>query len=511
MQVNEIPGTYWYHGHTGINLADGLYGPLIILSDDDVDDKNDHVAFIADWFQQEAYHLRKFVSFENEEYILGYEDKKICFDMPYDLDGTKVRTWPWNSGVVNGKGWRNVVEMENNLKIGKNLPIETFFVSSSMNSKPKIRLISSSFVYLFIVSVSNHRLTVVAADGNPVEPTTVDYIFTVQGERYDVILEPIDESSIGTHIMLVETVERFDHERNEDFKFVKEHFAAAVIVYDQNKPDAISLTDRKCTKDVPCTVLNCRCESYPASFNRSCIHLTDLRSKTLTPKMILEEKPDHFEQHFINLFADLPAYTINGIHHVMPSAPLFMQPNAYKKCADECGFKKKCKCTHVVSLNKDNVVEFILYNRPKDAETMLAKGLGHPFHIHGHHFHVLEIGYPEINENGTLKSYNLATDCEYYYCNKAKWNSNFNTSNLRLKKTNRKPVTKDTIFVPVGGYAVVRFVADNPGWWVAHCHQGPHHATGMSFIMKEGSQGEMPTIPSDFPVCGFKLKDVKSS
>ena len=29
-QVNEQPGTYFWHGHSGMEKVDGLYGPLIV-------------------------------------------------------------------------------------------------------------------------------------------------------------------------------------------------------------------------------------------------------------------------------------------------------------------------------------------------------------------------------------------------------------------------------------------------------------------------------------------------
>lgn len=482
------------------------------MSDDDKKyEKNDYIAVVSDWFPQEANHYEKYVFYENEEYIRSYEDKKNCYKMTRDMAGTKVGTWPWNSAVINGKGWHDVKELKDSLKLGKDIPIEKFFVSSSTKLRSKFRLISASFVYPLIVSISNHRLTVVAVDGYPVEPITVDYIIMVQGERYDVLLEPIGNSSTGTHVMLVETVERFDHEGDELPSTFKEHFTAALIVFDQNKPSPTAIVDRNCTKAKPCSVLNCLFESYPSGFNRSCVHLTDIRSILEPNKMLVSGKLNHYEEHFLNMFAEEPGYTINGIYHSMPTAPLFMQPNAYKKCADDCGLKKKCRCTHIISLTKGNVVDFVLYNNPGDVETMVDDGLGHPFHTHGHHFHVVEIGWPKYSPKGTLEHFNLATSCEHHYCNKASWNSNYTTKELRSKKYNPKPVNKDTVFVPVGAYVVVRFVADNPGWWLAHCHQGPHHSMGMAFIMKEGKLEEMATVPDDFPVCGFTMKDIKRS
>lgn len=39
-------------------------------------------------------------------------------------------------------------------------------------------------------------------------------------------------------------------------------------------------------------------------------------------------------------------------------------------------------------------------------------------------------------------------------------------------------IFKDTAFVPDGGYTVVRFLADNPGVWLFHCHLIFHSEIG---------------------------------
>ena len=41
-----------------------------------------------------------------------------------------------------------------------------------------------------------------------------------------------------------------------------------------------------------------------------------------------------------------------------------------------------------------------------------------------------------------------------------------------------KPPEKDTVVTPNGGYTVVEFVADNPGWWMLHCHMEDHLEVG---------------------------------
>lgn len=60
---------------------------------------------------------------------------------------------------------------------------------------------------------------------------------------------------------------------------------------------------------------------------------------------------------------------------------------------------------------------------------------------------------------------------------------------------------KDTITVPDGGYTIVRFVADNPGYWIFHCHIEYHVEVGMALVFKVGEHKQMLPMPKDFPTC----------
>lgn len=53
------------------------------------------------------------------------------------------------------------------------------------------------------------------------------------------------------------------------------------------------------------------------------------------------------------------------------------------------------------------------------------------------------------------------------------------------------PLLKDTFMVPSKGYGIIRFVADNPGYWLAHCHMEAHGELGMSFVMKVGEHKDI--------------------
>ena len=58
------------------------------------------------------------------------------------------------------------------------------------------------------------------------------------------------------------------------------------------------------------------------------------------------------------------------------------------------------------------------------------------------------------------------------------------------------PLRKDTVYVPAFGYVVLRFLADNPGIWLLHCHILWHQASGMTMafqVLGDGKSGMKKT------------------
>lgn len=65
------------------------------------------------------------------------------------------------------------------------------------------------------------------------------------------------------------------------------------------------------------------------------------------------------------------------------------------------------------------------------------------------------------------------------------------------------PPLKDTVSVPDAGFTVVRFVADNPGFWLLHCHMSWHNHLGMGLVVQVGDYDkDIPKAPEGFPKCG---------
>lgn len=87
----------------------------------------------------------------------------------------------------------------------------------------------------------------------------------------------------------------------------------------------------------------------------------------------------------------------------------------------------------------------------------------HPIHFHGHQFHVVKVGYPYYDP---ITGFNFAPSsdirCHNDDCSNATWMDpswHHGIPDLNLKN----PPVKDTVNIPMGGYVVIRFSANNPG------------------------------------------------
>ena len=75
-----------------------------------------------------------------------------------------------------------------------NVPLETFHVKQGY--KYRFRLISGSAENCIMkVSIDAHTMTIIAADGHPVDPLTVDSITLSAGERFDFVLNANNKKS----------------------------------------------------------------------------------------------------------------------------------------------------------------------------------------------------------------------------------------------------------------------------------------------------------------------------
>ncbi|KAF8079715.1 hypothetical protein N665_1005s0020 [Sinapis alba] len=128
------------------------------------------------------------------------------------------------------------------------------------------------------------------------------------------------------------------------------------------------------------------------------------------------------------------------------------------------------KTTSAKVLKFNTTVDLVLQNHA------LIAAENHPMHLHGFNFHVLAQGFGNYDPTRDRSKYNLVD-----------------------------PQFRNTLAVPVGGWAVTRFTADNPGAWIMHCHIDVHlpFGLGMVFVVENGptKSTSVPPPPPDLPRC----------
>ncbi|EEF35289.1 laccase, putative [Ricinus communis] len=108
--------------------------------------------------------------------------------------------------------------------------------------------------------------------------------------------------------------------------------------------------------------------------------------------------------------------------------------------------------------------------------TSLLGGIDHPMHLHGYSFYVVGWGFGNFDKNKDPENYNLAD-----------------------------PPFRNTVSVPINGWAAIRFKAYNPGVWFLHCHLDRHLTWGMETVIivtdGEDYRSSLLPPPPDMPPC----------
>ncbi|XP_011688158.1 PREDICTED: laccase-1-like isoform X2 [Wasmannia auropunctata] len=463
-------GTHFWHSHSGYQRGDGVFGPLIVRVPPKIDwhkdlyDHDEYTLVIADWIHELG--LSKFLSH-------------------YHSDGHNKAP----NLLINGLGRFNTIEDENETLA--DMPITTFVVKP--NFRYRFRLINAEFLNCPIeISVDNHTLYVVSSDGRDIEPVQAESLVSYAGERFDFIIEM--DQPVDNYWM------RFRGLMDCDERFLSA-YQVAIMRYDgalEEEP-AVNVSYHRVRNDSYGLQVNALNEGTESNNSISMpllnamdnddasnirepdyqfyisydfyakdnphFHRKDLYGYHQVKQKVLTPQLNHISMKL------LPFPLLPGRHLIKPEQ--FCNSSTIKR--DYCE-NDYCACTHVLQVKINSVVELVLIDEGVPFEA------NHPFHLHGYQFRV--VAMEKVGDNTTADEVR-----------------ELDRQGLIHRKLKRAPL-KDTVTVPDGGYTIVRFHADNPGYWLFHCHIEFHAEIGMSLIFKVGDDKEMSPVPNNFPTCG---------
>jgi FtsP/CotA-like multicopper oxidase with cupredoxin domain len=325
----EPAGTHLWHSHTGVQYGEGMFGMLIV---DAVDDPSrgdydvEHTVCINDWFHEPGTQILS--NLERGVYMkpmnMGGATPAATYTSP-DLGDV-----PYQSALINGKGRSSG---------GSTSPLEVFAVRPKQ--RVRFRMANIGSTYEMRVRLDGHRMTVIAVDGIPTMPSTVDSVTLDVGERCDVIVEM--SQPVGSYWLRANTL---DPGGKDGVRAIVRYAGAPSV-----EP-----------------------ADTPASWG------TELDYNVLRARVgIPVPAPDLVGTHVLGGTMKPYRWTWDGRSFLAPKTSFRSEPNAHDPPVTQ------------IAVKKGQNVRLILNNRT---------GMTHPFHIHGRNFQLL---YQSPNNAGNYK------------------------------------------------------------------------------------------------------------
>jgi len=186
-------GTYWYHSHSGLQEQMGHYGPLVIDPEgpDPIASDREHVVMLSDHSPLHPHALFRKLKLQGgyfnyqKQTLSGLaagrdqplKDRLAWGGMRMDPTDISDATGATYTYLVNGHG-----------------PADNWTALFRAGERVRLRIINGSAMTIFNVRIPGLKLTIVAADGVPVRPVSVDEFQIAVAETYDLIVEPEDRA-----------------------------------------------------------------------------------------------------------------------------------------------------------------------------------------------------------------------------------------------------------------------------------------------------------------------------
>ncbi|KAL3718490.1 hypothetical protein ACJRO7_003598 [Eucalyptus globulus] len=455
-------GTYFYHGHYGMQRAAGLYGSLIVDvaegEKEPFDYDGEFSLLLSDWWHQ---------SVQEQEAGLS--------SVPFRWIGDP------QSLLMNGRGQYNCslassfAVAGSNVTTGQGGPCRFLghedcapqILSVLSNRTYRLRLASATSLHSLNFAVASHKLVVVEADGNYVQPFAVDDLDIYSGESYSVLLTT-DQNPAANYFISAGVRGRHSNTTQ----------ALTILNYKPNPPL------KSPTSPPPITP---RWDDFDRSRQFS------LKIRALVGRS--PKPPRKSDRRIVllntqNTVDGVVRWSINNMSLALPATPYlgsikYRLKHAFDGAPPPETFPENYNITRppanlnstignrVYQLRLNSTVDVVLQNANAMKENNSEI---HPWHLHGHDFWVLGYGEGRFAAAEAEKHFNLDD-----------------------------PPSKNTAAVYPYGWTAVRFVADNPGVWAFHCHVESHLHMGMGSVFAEGVH-RVGRIPGEAIACGLTAR-----
>ncbi len=438
-------GTHWYHSHTGLQEQIGMYGSLILLKRNGdvtfrkgIDDLPSIPVILSEWTNMKPEQVHRRLHNASDWFAIQKGTTQSYFEA---IDQGYLKTKLTNE-------WKRMNAMDVSdvyydkfLINGKN---ESQVLQFKAGDKVRLRIANGGASTYFWLNYSGGKITVVANDGNDVEPIEVDRLLIAVSETYDVLLT-IPNDSIAYE---------FTATSEDRIKSTSLWLGNGIKKLAQPMPRLKYFEGMKMMNGMMKMNGNLDDMGMNMSLNKMDMNLVmypeitgEKKKKEKMKGMQIQNK----NQYNANALSDIVTFNYSMLKSTTPTKlkdtttkilffTLSGNMNRYVWSIDNKVVSEADK----ILIKKGENIRIILYNNSM---------MRHPMHLHGHDFRLL-------NENGDLAPLKNTVDI--------------------------MPMETDTL----------EFKANVSGDWFFHCHILYHMMAGMGRVFSYANQPTNPEIPN---------------
>lgn len=200
-------GTYWYHSHSGFQEQLGMFGPFLIDPADPEPFQWDveHVVMLSDWTFDDP--TRIYARLKKNAGYYNFQKPTVAEDGLATILANRMK---WGAMRMDPTDISDVTGAAYTYLMNGAAPETNWTGLFKSGQKVRLRFVNAGAATYFDVRIPGLPMTVVQADGQNVEPVTVDELRIAIAETYDVIVSP---ESDRAYTIFAETMDRSGYAR----------------------------------------------------------------------------------------------------------------------------------------------------------------------------------------------------------------------------------------------------------------------------------------------------------
>lgn len=191
-------GTYWYHSHSGMQEATGVYGAIIIdpAQINSIRADREYVVQLSDWTDEDPMRVLAKLKMQGDYYNYN-QPTAVDFFQDASQMGLKAaidKRKMWNEMRMSPTDLADLSANVLTYLMNGTTPAGNWTGLFRPGERVRLRFINGAANTFYDVRIPGLQLTVVQTDGVNVEPVTVDEFRFGPGETYDVVVQPKDDA-----------------------------------------------------------------------------------------------------------------------------------------------------------------------------------------------------------------------------------------------------------------------------------------------------------------------------